>query len=302
VILPREISGEVADHLNTRIRQVFPVSGGSVSHAARLAGEDGSDFFVKWSTDAASGDSFVEEAFALEQIATTKTVRVPNVIARGERWLMLEWLPGGKGTIAGWQWFGRTLARLHRIRSEQYGWPRANFIGALPQSNEPSSDWAEFFRTQRLVPQLVRAKSVGHFDGSDMLAFGRLFAALPELLAAVGEDGASLLHGDLWIGNACGLADGSVAAIDPASYYGHREVDLAMADLFGGFPREFYSAYDAEWSLQLQGLMQRRAVYQLYYLLVHVNMFGGSYVSSCRRQSSRRFPELRRILCELREE
>jgi fructosamine-3-kinase len=219
----------------------------------------------------------------LERIAATKTVRVPRVVASGERWLMLEWLPGGTATIPGWQSFGRALARLHRARSERYGWPSANFIGALPQSNEPGSNWSEFFRTQRLEPQLVRAKSQGHFDGADMLAFARLFAALPELLAPAAEDGASLLHGDVWIGNACGLADGNIAAIDPASYNGHREVDLAMADLFGGFPREFYAAYDTEWSLQPNGLMQRRAVYQLYYLLVHVNMFGGSYVASCRR-------------------
>jgi fructosamine-3-kinase len=115
-----------------------------------------------------------------------------------------------------------------------------------------------------------------------VLAFARLFAALPVLLRAGDREGPSLLHGDLWIGNAHALADGSIAAIDPAAYYGHREVDLAMADLCGGFPREFFAASEAEWPLEKEGLMERRAVYQLYYLLVHVNMFGGSYVSSCR--------------------
>jgi fructosamine-3-kinase len=283
VIIPTDITTELSDQLKTRICHAVPVTGGCVSRAARVRGEDGREFFVKWAPDEASARSFVEEEFALERLGATRTVHVPRVQARGGRWLMLEWLNGGSATIEGWEAFGQALARMHRTRKEKYGWPRGNYIGALPQGNEQHNNWAEFFRTQRLEPQLFRAKSGGHFDGGDMLAFARLFAALPELLAPAAEDGPSLLHGDLWIGNACGLADGSIAAIDPATYYGHREVDLAMADLFGGFPREFYTAYDAEWSVQTSGLQQRRAVYQLYYLLVHVNMFGGSYVSSCRR-------------------
>ena len=283
MIIPPEINSELSDYLKGRICQAVPVSGGCVSRAARVRGEDGREFFLKWAPDQASTDVFAEEEFALERLATTRTVRVPHVRARGDRWLLLEWLNSGTATISGWQEFGRLLARLHRTSRDTYGWPRANYIAALPQANEPHDDWPEFFRTQRLEPQLVRAKGDGHVEGGDMMAFARLFAALPELLAPAADDGASLLHGDLWIGNACGLADGSIAAIDPAAYFGHREVDLAMADLFGGFPREFYSAYDAEWSVEQKGLRRRRAVYQLYYLLVHVNMFGGSYVSSCRR-------------------
>ena len=283
MIIPPEIATELADHLDSRISHAVPVSGGCVSRAARVRGDNGHEFFVKWAPADAGAAAFAEEEFALERLAATRTVRVPRVRARGGRWLLLEWLNSGTATIAGWQEFGRLLARLHRTSRNEYGWPHSNYIGALPQANEQHDDWAEFFRTQRLEPQLVRAKSDGHFDGGDMMLFARLFAALPELLAPAAEDGPSLLHGDLWIGNACGLADGSIAAIDPATYYGHREVDLAMADLFGGFPREFYDAYDAEWSLEQKGLRQRRAVYQLYYLLVHVNMFGGSYVSSCRR-------------------
>ena len=281
--LPAEIKTDLATHLSVPQLQARAVGGGCVSPAAHLVLGDGREFFVKWAKDAESGRSFSEEAYSLEQLAVTRTVRVPRVQGRGSRWLLLEWLPGGKATISGWEAFANDLARLHRARGERFGWARENFIGALPQANEWSQSWADFFRTQRLEPQLFRAKQAGFFEGSDVLSFARLFNVLPELLRCGEVEGPSLLHGDLWTGNAHALANGSIAAIDPASYFGHREVDLAMADLFGGFPAEFFRAYDDAWALEKEGLLQRRAVYQLYYLLVHVNMFGGSYVSSCRR-------------------
>ncbi|HSL69181.1 MAG TPA: fructosamine kinase family protein, partial [Longimicrobiales bacterium] len=120
------------------------------------------------------------------------------------------------------------------------------------------------------------------FNATDARRIERLLRDLPDLLHRGDAEGASLLHGDLWSGNAHALADGSIAAIDPSAYYGHREVDLAMAQLFGGFPPAFHDAYEDEWPLAAAGLNSRRATYQLYYLLVHVNLFGGSYVSSCR--------------------
>jgi fructosamine-3-kinase len=150
-----------------------------------------------------------------------------------------------------------------------------NFIGALPQRNEASGSWAEFWRARRLQPQLAMARDAGRLPGREV-DWERLWDRLPEVLAPAEQDGPSLLHGDLWGGNVLAAAAGP-ALIDPAVYRGHREADLAMTELFGGFGDGFYAAYREAWPL-LPGYATRRAVYQLWYLLVHVNLFGGDYV------------------------
>ncbi|HEX2092388.1 MAG TPA: fructosamine kinase family protein, partial [Longimicrobiaceae bacterium] len=156
-----------------------------------------------------------------------------------------------------------------------------NFIGPLPQPNAPAAGWAEFWRDRRLEPQLRRARDAGHSPGPPA-DWERLFARLPGLLAPAERDGSSLLHGDLWSGNVVAGAGGEPWLVDPAAYRGHREVDLAMAGLFGGFSARFHAAYAEAWPL-LPGYPEgRRAVYQLYYLLVHVVLFGGGYVERTR--------------------
>ena len=163
----------------------------------------------------------------------------------------------------------RMLAAVHRTHGDRYGWPTDNFIGATPQANGWSTDWVEFWRERRMKPQLALAASNGF-----AVDCGFLLEGLGKLLGH--RPPASLLHGDLWSGNA-GFHRGEPVLFDPAAYYGDREADLAMTELFGGFPREFYAAYDEAYPL-LAAYAQRKHLYNLYHLLNHLNLFGGGYL------------------------
>jgi fructosamine-3-kinase len=224
------------------------------------------------------------EADGLRAIASTKTIRVPDVIAVGAHdesaYLVVEWLdiaPGIDGVAA-----GRALAQLHRAATpngrggESFGWHRDNWIGASAQANGWSDDWCAFFRDRRLAPQLALAASHGFRDRVQRDG-ARVLALLPSLLG--GHDVVpSLVHGDLWSGNAATLADGEPVVFDPAVYVGDREVDIAMAELFGGFDSSFAHAYGDEWPLD-DAYPLRRDVYNLYQLLNHLNLFGAGYRS-----------------------
>jgi protein-ribulosamine 3-kinase len=230
---------------------------------------------VKAAPPDASADLLESEAESLRRLAAADAVRIPAVLAEGSGWLALEWLAPGRPTPGSWRALGRGLARLHRTQGPGFGWDQDNFIGSLPQQNGEAACWPDFWARHRLLPQLQRATPL--LNRRALADFEVLLRRLPELLQAGAEDGASLLHGDLWSGNVLMTATGP-ALVDPSSYYGHREVDLAMAELFGGFPAAFHEAYAAEWPL-MPGALARRPVYQLYYLLVHVNLFGGRYVA-----------------------
>ncbi|MFG1691447.1 fructosamine kinase family protein, partial [Gemmatimonadota bacterium] len=156
----------------------------------------------------------------------------------------------------------------------------SNYIGALPQSNGPGTEWADFWRDERILPQVERARDAGHFPGRESEELDTLLEALPGILEGAGDDGPSLLHGDLWSGNVYPGPAGEPVLIDPSVYRGHREVDLAMSELFGGFPPSFYDAYHEAWPISPRYDAVRRDAYQLYYLLVHVNLFGFGYVGS----------------------
>ena len=259
------------------IAQVTRVSGGCISPSARVSIDSGETFFLKWSEGDAPRGLFVAEARGLAALAAARAVRVPFVIAFDEEWLLLEWLEPQPAIHSTWPRLGRELAALHRVRADAFGDDADNFIGPLQQSNTRSDGWPEFWREQRIVPQLERARPA--FARHDLSRLERFLDEMDDLLAPGDEDGASLLHGDLWSGNVHISEAGRAALVDPSVYYGHREVDLAMAALFGGFDRAFFEAYDGEWPLQT-GWRERRAAYQLYYLLVHINLFGAGYVSS----------------------
>lgn len=260
-----------------RVVRTRPVAGGCISRTECLVLSDGSRVFLK---TAESHDPALlhAEAGALLALAATHTVRVPRVLAQQDDWLALEWLEPGAAAEQDWSDLGRALGALHRHTGEWGGVPD-NFIGTLPQANATAPDWPAFWETRRLEPQLRRAAE--HFTTADRRRWAGLRTALGELLAPGTLEGASLLHGDLWNGNVHPMAGGGIALVDPASYYGHREVDLAMADLFGGFAPAFRSAYEEAWPL-LPGWPRRRAIYQLYYLLVHINLFGSSYLPRTR--------------------
>lgn len=187
----------------------------------------------------------------------------------------MEWIePARRGAGFG-ERLGHGLAAMHRSgRADGWGWAEDNFIGPLPQANGRTASWAELWRARRLEPQLDLARRAGRMPGR-AADWDRLMDRLPDLLAPAEADGPSLLHGDLWGGNVLAAARGP-ALIDPAVYRGHREADLAMTELFGGFGAGFRAAYEEAWPLG-PGYPARRAVYQLWYLLIHVNLFGGGY-------------------------
>jgi fructosamine-3-kinase len=253
-----------------------PVGGGDISAAWRLETDD-RPVFVK-TGPASSADMFAAEAEGLAELAAPRAIRVPGVLACGlegaTAFLAIEWLDFERPTRDTEVRFGRQLAELHRTTGERHGWHRNNTIGLTPQHNEWSDDWVGFFGRQRLGFQLERAAANG-FSGSLQEQGARLLGRLPSLFDGYAP-AASLLHGDLWGGNwAC--ANGEPVIFDPAVYYGDRETDLAMTRLFGGFGAAFYEAYEASAPLA-PGHEARCDLYQLYHVLNHLNLFGGSYL------------------------
>lgn len=288
--LPSGLQREVEQRLSglerrpVRISGAARIGGGCISPGARIETDVRTRYFLKWSEpDRALPDFFDEEARSLRALHSTGTVRVPMVHAVTPEWLLLEWLEAGKADARTWTGLGERLTDLHRVQGPRFGWDSSNYIGALPQRNEPADLWPSFWASQRLAPQWDQARRHGWFDPLDQRRFDRLNAELDELLEAGNTDGPSMLHGDLWGGNVHVMVDGQAALIDPSTYYGHREVDLAMAELFGGFDRLFFDTYATAWPLEPGYAEVRRDLYQLYYVLVHVNLFGGSYVSGARR-------------------
>ncbi|HEX8395026.1 MAG TPA: fructosamine kinase family protein [Longimicrobium sp.] len=279
-MIPDGLRAAVEAHLG-RVLSAESVGGGSINRAARLRTADG-PVFIKYHPRSPAG-MFAAEARGLDALRRAAAgLVIPRVLARGDAregvpaWLALEWLEPAAPSPADDERLGRGLAALHRSPVAGWGWEEPNFIGSLPQANDTASSWPEFWRLRRLGPQLDLARRAGRLPAAGS-EWARLMERLPDLLAAAEEDGPSLLHGDLWSGNRMQTTDGP-ALIDPAVYRGHREVDLAMAELFGGFGARFGAAYREAWPLA-PGYPTRRAIYQLYYLLVHVNLFGGGYVA-----------------------
>lgn len=252
------------------------VGGGSVGECLRWH-SDGGALFVKLGPPS-SLEMFSAEADGLRELAAASALRVPEVLAVGaataQAFLALEWIEFGSGSSRTESALGAGLARLHRVTAPRFGWHRDNTIGATPQRNDWTDEWAQFFARQRLGFQLDLAARHGH--AGRMVDRGR---RLCERLGAF-FDGhrpqPSLLHGDLWGGNWAADAAGEPVIFDPAVYYGDREADLAMTRLFGGFGRGFYQAYESEWPLDA-GATQRVTLYNLYHVLNHLNLFGGGY-------------------------
>jgi fructosamine-3-kinase len=256
------------------VRRIRPVGGGCINPAARID-VDGATVFLKWKLDAPEG-LFAAEADGLRKIGVATTqLRVPEVLDAWAEGLVLEWMEPASCSAAFSQQLGRGLASLHRAPAA--GAPTDNWIGPLPQANTPALTWAEFWVIRRLEPQLRQARDAGRMPG-ERRDWERFFARIPECLAPAEQERLSLLHGDLWSGNVLATTAGP-ALVDPAVYHGHREVDLAMSELFGGFDAAFYDAYTEVWPLLPGYADTRRTIYQLYPLLVHVNLFGGAYIA-----------------------
>jgi fructosamine-3-kinase len=249
------------------------VSGGSINQASRIS--DGrQSYFVKLNQANQVG-MFEAEALGLQDLATSGSIRVPQPIcwgvAENHSYIVLEWLDLGRGTPSTWGELGRQLAHLHRkTHAKGFGWDRNNTIGSTPQPNPWTQDWADFFIEHRIGYQLQLAQR----RGANFAQTDRLLRAIATLLSH--HPTPSLVHGDLWSGNAGFSRTGEPFIFDPAVYWGDREVDIAMTELFGGFPQGFYAGYRAEWPLAAD-YEQRKAVYNLYHILNHFNLFGGSY-------------------------
>jgi fructosamine-3-kinase len=266
--------------------------GGGCINAAAMVEDGGRRYFVKLN-DAAHADMFAAEAEGLTELAAAHAVRVPMPLchgtAGGNAFLVLEYLELDGGGGASQERLGRELAQLHRKTREQFGWSRDNTIGSTPQINTSSPDWVAFYRDHRLGFQLELAAGRGH--GGELQRLGERLRSGLEVFFTSYRPVPSLLHGDLWGGNQSALRDGTPVIFDPAVYYGDREADLAMTELFGGFSGRFYAAYREAWPLDA-GYGVRKQLYNLYHVLNHLNLFGGGYGSQAQTL-------MRRLLAEI---
>ena len=262
------------------VRSSTRITGGDIHEAYRLLDGGGRAYFLKYPTHPHGAALLLAERRGLALLATAAALPVPRTVAHGDdpAFLLLDYLPPARPDRAAWERLGHGLAALHRHTAAQYGWEHDNFIGTLPQSNRPHADWTAFYREERLLPQLRMGLASGRLNATDATAIERLAEALPDRLPV---EPPALLHGDLWSGNYHCTTGGRMYLIDPAVSYGAREMDLALTRLFGGFDAAFYAAYRAAYP-PLPGWESRLPIYQLYYLLAHVNMFGGSYVQRTR--------------------
>lgn len=279
-MIPESIRSVVENQYNLEIKSEQSVSGGSINRAHKLQTNQG-DLFLKWNQSAPE-DFFEVEAKGLELLASADTnLRVPNVIASYKPdsntpgFLLMEYISDGSGNSSDSFTFGTELAKLHNTKGDYFGLSYENYIGSLPQKNGQYEDWATFFIERRINPQLKMAIDSGKFSQSILSYWKRLSYQLADLLPPTKP---SLIHGDLWGGNYLFDENGSAVVIDPAVYYGHPEMDLAFSKMFGGFSGSFYEGYKSVHSLPA-GFSERVPIYNMYPLLVHVNLFGGHYTS-----------------------
>ncbi|MGH1393000.1 MAG: fructosamine kinase family protein [Trichormus sp.] len=256
------------------------VSGGCINQGYSVS--DGEiTYFVKLN-QASQVAMFEAEMLGLQQMYDTDTIRVPKPICWGiagnSGYIVLEWLEMGGANSNSWVEMGRNLAAMHKATSQQgFGWDVNNTIGSTPQINNWTENWVDFYTQHRLGYQFQLARRRGgNFPKQD-----DLLAAIPDLLADH-QVQPSLVHGDLWGGNAGCTVTGEPVIFDPATYFGDREVDIAMTELFGGFPAAFYQGYKAVWPLDT-GYETRKTLYNLYHILNHFNLFGGGYASQANR-------------------
>jgi fructosamine-3-kinase len=268
----RQILEQALGHSLTR---AAALGGGSINNAFKVVLGDGSRVFVKTHPNPPAG-MFDAEARGLRWLEEARAIRVPRVLAVSDvrpAYLALELLSPAKRRPGFDEELGRSLAALHAFGAPSFGLDHDNFIGRLAQSNAPTDNWPSFYWLSRLEPQLRLAVDRGSIDAGTRSRFRTLSNALPELMGP--EEPPSRLHGDLWGGNLHVDESGAPCLIDPAVYGGHREIDLAMMRLFGGFGERVFAAY-AEALPLAPAAGSRVPLYQLYPLLVHVNLFGGS--------------------------
>ena len=266
-------------HEEVQILSDHPLGGGSINDA-RVVQTTGGQFFVKINSASRYPGMFEKEAKGLALLSETNVIALPGVIGFGEdnkdAFLVLNFIKSATKTVGFWLQFGEALAALHRNTGNYFGLDHDNYIGSLPQRNRQHDNWSGFFRDERLEPMVAMAFNSGRIDRSMIRHFENFYNRMDNLFP---EEPPALIHGDLWGGNFMVGESGEPVIIDPAVYYGHREMDLGMSQLFGGFDKPFYDAYNRAYPLK-PGWQERLAFCNLYPLMVHVNLFGGGYAGS----------------------
>jgi protein-ribulosamine 3-kinase len=279
IMIQEAISSQIASLLGSPVRRASSVSGGSINAAYRIELNDGRSCFLK-TNEGYLYAMFEAEAKGLKVLrGVCEGIRVPEVIGHNKTddgrlsWLLLEYVDNSRPGGTFFSHFGRQLAALHRHSNDRFGLDHHNYIGSLYQSNTPHKTWASFYARERLMPQMKAAIDSGLLQPGIARNFENLFARLGEIFP---DEPPALLHGDLWGGNYLCDSEGTPVIIDPAVYYGHREMEIAFTRLFGGYERAFYTSYNEAWPLGT-GHDQRIDICNLYPLLVHTNLFGSSY-------------------------
>lgn len=257
------------------------ITGGCINNSLCLDTDSGK-YFLKWNEDE-TNDMFEKEVKGLEELRSSEAIRIPEVFGTdsisGKNYILMEFLDKSAPKSNFWVDFGHSLAEMHRHEKSEYGLDHKNYIGRLPQKNKWNKNWIDFFIENRLEVQLGLAIYNHHIDAEFAKKFRILYPQLPGLLS---DEPPSLLHGDLWSGNFLIGPDGKAAIMDPAVYYGNREIEIAFTQLFGGYDVQFYQSYFESFPVA-PGFEERAEIYNLYPLLVHVNLFGTSYLSGVER-------------------
>ncbi|SHE21462.1 fructosamine kinase family protein [methanotrophic endosymbiont of Bathymodiolus puteoserpentis (Logatchev)] len=259
------------------LQKVEAMQGGDINRVYRLQGSTQS-YFVKLNK-ASLLAMFEVEALGLHDLASTHTLRTPKPICSGivgeDAFLVLEYVALQSLSSRSQQQLGEQLAQLHQVQQSYFGWHHDNYIGSNLQKNTRENDWVHFWQEQRLAVQLELAAQNGYAGKLQTLG-AELYGLVPQFFSSY-QTQASLLHGDLWSGNAAADEQGQAIIYDPACYYGDREADIAMTELFGGYSYDFYVAYENVWPLD-SGYKARKNLYNLYHILNHLNLFGSGYL------------------------
>lgn len=276
--IPLSVQRKLETTLTADVTGFKPALGGCINNGGELITNQGS-FFIKWNEANCFPGMFKAEASGLRLLHSKNCLVIPEVIQVGEvddiQFILMEFIRSNRPVKKYWEHLGNGLARLHQNTQKEFGLDHDNFIGSLPQKNAFRNTWIDFFIELRLDPQLALAERnhlTDHFLRSKV---EMLYKKLPDLFPV---EPPALLHGDLWSGNLVPNQNGDPCLLDPAVCFGHRESELAFTRLFGGFENEFYQSYYNAFPLQ-PGFEKRIDLYNLYPLLVHANLFGGSYLS-----------------------
>lgn len=263
---------------NFQVYNAIPLTGGDINSVYRLNTSNG-EFCIKVNLAKKFPAMFEKEALGLDLLRDNCDFTIPEVYAFNEvdtqSYLLLEYIESSNKSVKFWNDFGKSLANLHRSTHEFFGLDHENYIGSLDQDNSRKSNWTKFYAENRILSQTKLAFNSNLVHSDFVKDIEKLCTKLEDLIP---KEAPSLLHGDLWSGNYLIDKSGNPALIDPAVYYGHREVDLAMTKLFGGFNDEMYDSYNEAFPLETHW-KERIQLHQLYPILVHVNLFSGSYVN-----------------------